>query len=217
MLQWISVPHNQTSFFDTGKEEFNLPDAEIILYRHFFDLTESNLYFENLLTEVAWEQESILMFGKMTPLPRLTAWYGDPKTSYTYSSLKNEPLPWSEALLEIRQQLSELTDGTFNSVLLNLYRNGSDSVAWHADDEKELGVSPTIASVSFGQTRKFAFKKKDAGTEVLSIDLNHGDVLIMSGETQQNYLHQIPRSAKKMEPRINMTFRSVYTPDLSAD
>ena len=211
------MPHNQTSFFDTGKEEFNLPDAEIILYRHFFDLTESNLYFENLLTEVAWEQESILMFGKMTPLPRLTAWYGDPKTSYTYSSLKNEPLPWSEALLEIRQQLSELTDGTFNSVLLNLYRNGSDSVAWHADDEKELGVSPTIASVSFGQTRKFAFKKKDAGTEVLSIDLNHGDVLIMSGETQQNYLHQIPRSAKKMEPRINMTFRSVYTPDLSAD
>ncbi len=211
------MPHNQTSFFDTGKEEFNLPGAEIILYRHFFDLTDSNLYFENLLTEVAWEQESILMFGKMTPLPRLTAWHGDPKTSYTYSSLKNEPLPWSETLLEVRQQLSELADAKFNSVLLNLYRNGSDSVAWHADDEKELGVNPSIASVSFGQTRKFAFKKKDAGTEVLSIDLNHGDVLIMSGETQQNYLHQIPRSAKKMGPRINMTFRNVYTPNLSAD
>jgi len=216
MLQWISVHHNQTSFFESDKEEFNLPYAEIILYRSVFDLSDSNLYFETLLAEVPWEQESIQMFGKMTPLPRLTAWYGDPKTTYTYSSLKNEPLPWSEILLEVRQHIIELTDNTFNSVLLNLYRNGSDSVAWHADDEKELGVNPTIASVSFGQTRKFAFKKKSGGGEILSIDLNHGDVLIMRGETQQNYLHQIPRSAKKMKPRINMTFRNVHTSDLSA-
>ena len=159
MLRFISVHHNQPSFFETDKEELELAGAKVVLYRHFFNLNQSNLYFESLLKEVSWKQEKILMFGKMTPLPRLTAWYGEPTATYTYSKLENKPTPWNSILLEIKQQLNKLSGAEFNSALLNLYRTGSDSVAWHADDEKELGLSPTIGSVSLGQTRKFAFKK----------------------------------------------------------
>ena len=144
-----------------------------------------------------------------TPIPRLSAWYGDPGASYTYSGIAMSPIPWTPLLLQIRNRLIEATQSNFNSLLANLYRDGQDSVGWHADDEIELGDSPTIASLSFGESRKFKMKQKQNKEEKFSLDLNDGDLLIMKGDTQKNWLHEIPSSAKKMGPRINLTFRKI--------
>ena len=152
------------------------------------------------------------MYGKINPIPRLSAWYGDEGTSYTYSGITMSPSPWTSLLLDIRQQLNDLSGNDFNSLLANLYRDGNDSVGWHADDEAELGENPTIASLSFGESRRFLMKQKENEGEKLSLDLNNGDLLIMKGATQQNWLHQVPRSKKQLGARINLTFRSIAAP-----
>ncbi|HNN87507.1 MAG TPA: alpha-ketoglutarate-dependent dioxygenase AlkB, partial [Pseudomonadales bacterium] len=141
---------------------------------------------------------------------RLTAWYGDEGSRYQYSAVNLHALPWTPTLLNIKQRVEAHSDGiTFNSVLLNLYRNGSDGVAWHSDNEAELGPKPIIASVSFGQERPFQLRHIQDKNLKYSLPLPHGSLLIMRGETQRNWLHQIPKSAKAMAPRINLTFRVV--------
>ncbi|GAB3536759.1 hypothetical protein GCM10027443_27860 [Pontibacter brevis] len=148
------------------------------------------------------------MFGKQLPVPRLTAWYGD--KGYTYSGLYNKPQPWVPVLQSLRERVQEVTGQEYNSVLLNFYRSGNDSMGWHADDEAELGKEPAIASLSFGGERRFSLKhrtRKDLKT--VTIPLTHGSLLLMQGPTQYYWLHHIPKTKHPVQPRINLTFRNV--------
>ncbi len=191
-------------------ESLSMPDGDVLLYRTLFDGKESNQLFSELHDNTNWKQESVKLYGKLVPIPRLTAWYGDSGKSYTYSKIAMSPEPWTPTLLVIKSKIEALSGVQFNSVLLNLYRHGSDSVAWHSDDEPELGENPVIGSVSFGGTRRFMFRhkyKKELKKEVV---LTHGSFLIMKGATQHFWQHQIPKTAKKIEPRINLTFRIIW-------
>ena len=190
-------------------ERIIIPDGELIYFPHFFSEEESNVYFQKLSHEIEWQQESITMFGKKIPQPRLTAWYGD--KSYTYSGLTWQPKPWNSILSEIKTKVDQAANTAFNSVLLNLYRHGKDRMGWHSDDEPELGINPVIASLSFGEKRVFHFKHRfDKDIERVRIHLEHGSLLIMRGTTQHYWHHQIPKTSREIEPRINLTFRVVF-------
>jgi alkylated DNA repair dioxygenase AlkB len=189
---------------------YAMPDADIVLYPDFFNVTESDRFLEHLLVHTAWKQEHIRLWGKMMALPRLTAWYGDAGKAYTYSGLTVHPHPWTPTLLAIKRRIETVTEAHFNSVLLNLYRDGCDSVAWHSDDETELGPHPVIGSVSFGATRRFQFKHKDRRTHRTSIALPHGSLLLMQGTTQHCWLHCLPKTTRTCGPRINLTFRVIW-------
>lgn len=194
-----------------SKETLNLPNSEIDLYHQFFNESTSYQLLETLKQEINWQQEYIKIYGKENPVPRLTAWHGDEGYAYTYSGIRMEPAPWTETLLFIKQQIEPIAKVKFNSVLLNFYRDGKDGVAWHSDDEPELGNYPVIASVSFGGTRKFSLKLKDkTRSEKHDILLSNGDLLLMKGETQKYWYHQIPKTKKTVFPRINLTFRVIH-------
>lgn len=177
-------------------------------YPDFFNSKESDFYLEALQTTILWSQESMKMYGKQVLFPRLTAWYGDHGMRYSYSGLTFDPHFWTDELLAIKQKIEPIAQTTFNSVLLNLYRYGKDSMAWHADDEKELGRNPIIASVNFGATRSFQMRHKQT-KEKISLALSHGSLLIMQGEMQHFWQHQVPKTAKKVGERINLTFRVI--------
>lgn len=186
---------------------YDLPNSDITYYPDFFDEFDCNYFYEKLLKDVKWETKTLNFSGREVPIPRLTAWYGD--TSYTYSGLKLEPNPWTSTLLCLKSSVGGRAVHPFNSVLLNLYRDGQDSVSWHSDDEKELGRNPVIASVSFGATRDFKLKHRYLDYKE-TISLTNGSLLVMRGETQHYWLHSIPKTTKKVEPRINLTFRTIY-------
>jgi alkylated DNA repair dioxygenase AlkB len=192
-------------------QALDLPDGDVVFYPSFFPQPEADRLLGELLATTAWRQESIKLYGKPIDVPRLTAWYGDEGTGYIYSGIVNEPQPWTPALLRVKQAVEALAGVTFNSVLLNRYRSGKDSVAWHSDDEKEFGENPVIASVSFGGSRTFQFKHKRRKDLKASIELTHGSLLIMRGATQHNWVHQIPKTAKDVPERVNLTFRTVRT------
>ncbi|QDZ38574.1 alpha-ketoglutarate-dependent dioxygenase AlkB [Euhalothece natronophila Z-M001] len=193
------------------EEKLNLPHSDIKIYRNFFDAKTSDYFFSQLEKEINWKQEYIKLYGKENPVPRLTAWYGDKGYSYTYSGITMNPEPWTNSLLEIKHKIETIAQVNFNSVLLNLYRDGNDGVAWHSDDEPELGKHPIIGSVSLGGERRFSFKYRDkSNPERHDINLKHGDFLLMQGETQQYWYHQIPKTKKSVLPRINLTFRVIY-------
>lgn len=196
----------------SGPQVLELVDGEVIFYEHFFDAQTSEKIYAELMQQTAWRQDAITLFGKTMPLPRLTAWYGDPGKSYTYSGIPMDPQPWTPTLKWIKEAIEPVCEVTFNSVLLNLYRDGNDSVAWHSDDEPELGENPVIGSVSLGAARKFAFKHKKEPTKykVQSLELTSGSLLIMRGATQHHWYHQIPKTSKKVGSRINLTFRVIY-------
>ena len=191
------------------KQVYELPDAEIAMYPNFFSEDESDRIFADLYESVEWKQEEIFLYGKKIALPRLTAWYGDEGKTYTYSKIKMNPSPWIPVMEHLKRKLEEVCDEQFNSVLLNLYRSGSDSVAWHSDDEKELGKAPSIASLSFGDTRSFQLRHKFKKDLKLNIKLTYGSLLIMGGETQRYWQHQIPKTRSLVNPRINLTFRKI--------
>jgi alkylated DNA repair dioxygenase AlkB len=151
----------------------------------------------------------VKMWDKQTLTPRLTAWYGDPQTNYAFTGLKLDPMPWTPELLEIKARVEPLAGVTFNSVLLNYYRDGNDSVAWHGDKENVLGKRPVIASVSFGQVRSFDIRSKPDHREIYSIRLEHGSFLLMKAGLQEAFEHRIAKSSRPMKPRINLTFRVV--------
>ncbi len=187
-----------------------LPDGDIRLVPHFLPNSRADAYFEGLVGAVDWEQHEIRIGGRIVASPRLSAWYGDSGASYRYSGLSLEPRPWSPLMRELKAQVEEVSGSLFNSVLLNLYRDGVDSMGWHSDDERELGERPVIASVSLGATRRFRLRhKKRPDLEPVVIGLEHGSLLIMKGETQRFWKHQLPKSKKVSEPRLNLTFRSV--------
>ncbi len=188
-----------------------MPSTEQLQYHPLlFDPKEQSLLMNALQEEIPWKQEHIKLFGKTHPTPRLTAWHGDTHCVYKYSGVVNQPFPWTPSLLIIKTRIESLSNGTtFNCVLLNFYRDGSDKMGWHSDDEKELGPNPSIASVSFGATRRFDFKHKTEAHNKFSIQLESGSLLLMQGDMQHHWLHQIPAQKRIQEPRINLTFRYI--------
>ncbi len=190
-------------------EPIPLPDADLLYYREFFGVSEASAYLESLLARVPWRQERITLFGKEIASPRLTAWYGDPGIAYIYSGVTLVASGWDPALLAIRERVNEVATAAFNSVLVNYYRDEKDSVGWHSDDEPSLGRDPLIASVSLGATRSFRLEHKRIRGLRASIDLIHGSLLLMRGETQHHWRHGLPRSRLPCGPRINLTFRTV--------
>ena len=186
-----------------------LPNADLQFYPEAFTQPEATAYFDSLLEFIAWEQRQISFFGQLVNQPRLVAWYGDPDAVYTYSNTTFEPLPWIAPLIEIKRRVETVADVTFNSVLCNLYRDGSDSMGFHSDDEPELRTVPVIASVSFGATRTLRFHHKKRSDLKYSLELTHGSLLVMQGTTQQFWKHGIPKTSKPVGPRINLTFRVV--------
>ena len=188
--------------------KISMPDAEVVYFLGLFSLSEADLLFAQLQREVTWKQEKIKLYGQVHDLPRLTAWYGDPAKTYIYSGITVRSLEWIAPLLEIKRRIEGVSYYSFNSVLLNRYRNGSASVSWHADDEPALGQNPLIGSVSFGEARPFHMKHKSLN-EKRKIILEHGSYLLMKGSTQHYWLHQIPKSKRAMGERINLTFRNI--------
>lgn len=188
-----------------------MPDAKVIYYPQAFSPDESDALFQQLITTIEWRQDNIKIYGREIPQPRLTAWYGDEEAVYTYSNIINHPLPWLPVLLQIKQRCEAIAKASFNSVLLNYYRNGQDSMGWHQDNEPELGEQPVIASVSFGAMRRFQFRhKKRKDLDTMSIELAHGSLLLMRGETQHYWKHQLPKTAQPVGARINLTFRFIH-------
>lgn len=159
---------------------------------------------------IDWEQDHIRMYGKTHPLPRLTAWYGDPGAAYTYSGIKSEPKPWNPCLLYLREHIERYSGARFNSVLLNWYRNGEDYLNWHTDDEKELGTNPTIASVNFGETRDFQLRRNSDHQQKITIALQHGTLLLMQGALQHHWEHAVPVRKRVAGSRFNLTFRLIH-------
>jgi alkylated DNA repair dioxygenase AlkB len=187
-----------------------LPEAKLKLFHCFFDPTESDHFFQTLLAQTQWEQRYLTVFGKTYPEPRLTAWHGDAGKGYSYSGITLEPLPWTPTLLQIKARVDSAAQTVFNSVLLNLYRHGRDSNGWHQDNEPELGHNPVIASVSFGAARRFQLRHKfRRELPKVEFELPHGSLLLMAGPTQHYWQHQIPKTAKPVEVRINLTFRVI--------
>ena len=199
--------------FSSGREEqivFDLPDAELVLYKYLFPKAEADELYNKLLQDTQWQQDDITLYGKTHLTPRLTAWYGDAEKDYTFSGDKMNPHPWTPELLSIKSKIEEKAAVTFTSVLLNLYRNGKDSVGWHRDNEKEFGTNPVIGSVSFGETRVFQIKHKfRKDLKKVDIPLTHGSFLLMGGPMQHYWEHQVPKTAKEVLPRINLTFRVI--------
>jgi alkylated DNA repair dioxygenase AlkB len=174
-----------------------------------FDRADCARLMNDLISTTEWRQEFVQFYGKRHPIPRQTAWFGDPDAQYTYSKIPNAPSPWTPTLFYIKSRVEELSGTTFNSVLINRYRDGNDSVAWHADDEPELGREPVIGSVSFGATRTMQFRSTSDARETISLPLETGSVLVMRGESQQAWKHQIPKERTIRQERLNLTFRVV--------
>jgi alkylated DNA repair dioxygenase AlkB len=180
----------------------------------FFTPDESTQLQERLIQTVPWRQDPIKIFGKSMMQPRLTCWMGDPGAIYKYSSLTLDPEPWTSEVARIKESLESALGVIFNSVLLNYYRDGNDSMGWHRDNEKELGKEPVIASVTFGAERRFLLRRHKTKDDQISLKLGHGSVLVMSGALQEFWEHSVPKtgklSAEQIGPRINLTFRRVF-------
>ena len=202
--------NNQLDLFNNDNQLRDLKNNLNVEYiRDCFNKTEREVFFELLKKNIDWKQDFIKMFGKSHPLPRLTAWYGDEKKTYTYSGIPMTPLPWTKDLMEVKSKIEVYSKIQFNSVLLNYYRTGNDSVSWHSDDEKELGEEPIIGSVSFGELRKFRLRNKEDKKLIHNYELDNGSLLIMRGKTQKYWEHEIPKTKKNVRSRINLTFRVV--------
>jgi len=193
-----------------GPLDLDLPDSDIRYWPDWLT-PEKHLMYWQALQSLAWEQSRIRIAGRWLDIPRLNAWYGDESAHYGYSGVRLAVRPWTEELTNLRAAIQAVTGVEFNSVLANYYRDGNDSVDWHADDEKELGQDPIIASLSLGATRTFCLKHRyDKTLKAINIDLLPGSLLLMAGGTQKNWLHRIPKTKKPVAGRINLTFRRVF-------
>ena len=184
------------------------PDADIEYIENFYSKHDAEIIFQDLTQNLAWRHDDIKMFGKVMKIPRLQAWYGDNYLSYRYSNITLVAEPWSVSLLAIKEKVSRYCQHDFNAVLANLYRDQQDSVGWHSDNEPELGALPTIASLSFGAEREFQLKHIIT-KEKKSISLAPGSLLIMRGNTQKYWQHSLPKRAKSITSRVNLTFRHI--------
>ena len=187
----------------------DIPDAELRFEPHWLGAGEADALLEALREQIAWETHRIKLFGKEHDSPRLSCWIGDPGASYVYSRARFEPRPWPPVLAALRPRVDAASGVAMNSVLANLYRSGQDAMGWHSDDEPELGARPVIASVSLGGTRRFRFRHRRDHSRTFALDLPHGSLLLMSGDTQANWQHALPRTARPVAPRLNLTFRRI--------
>jgi alkylated DNA repair dioxygenase AlkB len=191
-------------------QSLSLPGADLRLLPRWLGREEADGVLAELLDSIPWEVHRIRIFGREVDSPRLSCWIGDPDATYVYSRTRFEPHPWTDVLAALRVRAEQACGARFNSVLANLYRDGRDAMGWHSDDEPELGPRPMIASVSLGAERRFCLRpraKEGARREVRSIELPHGSLLCMAGETQRHYQHALPRTTAAVGPRINLTFR----------
>ncbi|WP_216923283.1 alpha-ketoglutarate-dependent dioxygenase AlkB [Synechococcus sp. CCAP 1479/9] len=232
-----NIEHTWQWIESHGGYRIQVPDGEIMFIERFFEpkisdrcvayflendrLDWRTTHWKDLSTEqlaqirfthINWKQESIRLYGKSVLLPRLTAWYGDRGRNYTYSGIHCCPDEWNRGLLHLKQKIEASAGLTFNSVLLNWYRNGEDHLHWHADDEAELGLNPVIASANFGQPRDFLIRRKDDHSKRIKLPLRHGTLLIMRGELQHHWQHSVPRRKKVTGSRFNLTFRRIGPP-----
>jgi alkylated DNA repair dioxygenase AlkB len=201
----------QVLFNDTGADNRSLLPfkGEASYWCSFFTQAEADSFLLQLVETIAWKQEPIKIFGKEVLQPRLTAWYGDEGKSYSYSGITMRPVIWTDVLLQIKQRVETIAGTSFNSALLNYYRNGQDSMGWHRDNEKELGINPVIASVSFGAARNFQLRLYGDKSRAKTITLTHGSLLLMRGETQHYWEHRVPKTTAALGARVNITFRVV--------
>ena len=183
-------------------------DGSAVLHEEAFPADRASAAFEELLATNPWESHDLVVFGTKYREPRLSTWHAIDNLPYTYSGLTRQPVPFTPLLHELRARCEAIASARFNAVLVNLYRNGSDGVGWHADDEPENGIEPVIASVSLGATRRFDFRHRASGNTV-KVELEHGSVVVMSGLSQQCWVHQIAKTKMPVGPRINLTFRWV--------
>jgi len=181
-------------------------DGAVFLHPDALPRADADRLLETLQSGIAWRQEVATLMGRRVPIPRLTAWHG--QAGYVYSGIRMTPAPWTPPLLELRALAETLAGQPFDSVLLNLYRDGRDSVSWHADNEPGLGRNPVIASLSLGAVRRFQLKHRRLPAR-LALDLPHGSCLVMAGATQHHWLHQLPKTRAPVGARINLTFRKM--------
>lgn len=192
----------------SGTIQLDNHGSEIQYIPNLFIKEQADRYFQQLKQGIEWQQEIVTVYGKTHKTPRLTAWYGDEDIEYTYSGLSVVTKAWTQTLNEIKNSVKAVANRGFNSVLLNLYRDGKDGVGWHSDDEPELGVAPVIASLSLGEIRRFDLRCKADHSQRYQLELDSGSLLIMRGNTQQLWQHQIAKRSVKLEARINLTFRN---------
>jgi alkylated DNA repair dioxygenase AlkB len=187
-----------------------IPDAEIYYLRSIdIGVTPESLLYQ-LISNTVWRSETVIVWGKKFVQPRLIAWYGDAGRAYTYSGIKLDPLPWTKLLIDVKLRIEAISAATFNSVLLNYYRDNRDSMGFHSDDEPELGDKPTIASLSLGEQRTFVLKhKRDLNLKSVRLELASSSLLLMKGDTQKNWKHGILKKVRSCGPRINLTFRQI--------
>lgn len=191
-------------------KKYSLKDGEVWFMPNFMPPEKAIFYYKALEENINWRQEKIKYYGKIFPVPRKTAWYGYEGFDYKYSGIMCNPEPWTKELMDIKRVIEHfMPKQDFNSVLLNMYRDGSDKVSWHADDEKGLGINPTIASVSLGAVRRFDLKHKEDKDLKLQIELTPGSLIVMTGSLQHHWVHQIPVQKRIKEPRINLTYRTI--------
>lgn len=199
----------QLSMFKEAGQSAGLPEQLLEYHPDFFNVRETDFLLDKFIQDTPWKQKVVSMYDKQVVTPRLTAWYADPET-YDYTSLRRSaPMVWTPELLMIKEKVEVISGVRFNSVLLNYYRDGNDSVAWHSDNEKALGPRPVIASVSFGQVRCFDIRCKQNHSEKYSIKLESGSLMIMKGDLQQHWEHRVAKSVQPMRARVNLTFRIV--------
>jgi alkylated DNA repair dioxygenase AlkB len=195
--------------------DLHLEDGVAVYWPEAFGRAEADTLFDQLRADIQWREEEIIIFGERKRVPRLVAWHGDAGAAYTYSGVRHEPEPWTAPLAELRARVEALSGQRFNAVLLNLYRSGADGMGWHADDEPELGVNPAIASVSLGATRRFRLRHRRRKALTRELDLAHGSLLLMSGTTQHHWVHALPKTARAVGERINLTFRALVQASVS--
>jgi alkylated DNA repair dioxygenase AlkB len=183
-------------------------DGIVNYYGKIFTIADSLSYLEKLLSKIEWKNDEAIIYGRHIITKRKAAWYGDRNYSYTYSNTTKQALAWTTELLELKKNVEKITGVSYNSCLLNLYHDGNEGMAWHSDDEKNLGKNTNIASLSFGAERKFSLKHK-LTKETISIVLENGSLLVMKGSTQTNWQHCLPKTTKVKSPRVNLTFRTI--------
>jgi alkylated DNA repair dioxygenase AlkB len=198
--------------FSTHKELEHIPmqDAEVYYLLHLPLVQPPHIVLGQLIDEVPWRAEKIVVWGRTYLQPRLIAWYGDVGMNYTYSGINLSPLPWTQALLDIKSRVEAFARTDFNSVLLNYYRDHRDSMGLHSDDEPELGERPILASLSLGEERTLILKhKREKALKLVRLKLASGSLLLMKGETQHHWKHGIEKETRPCGPRVNLTFRRI--------
>ncbi len=194
------------NFLPKGPIDIITEDGTLQFFEHYSDEK-----IEDIIESIHWRNDTITLYGKTFPQPRLTAWYGDLGVKYSYSNIHMQALPWTPVLLKLKNQLESELQVRFNSVLVNYYRDGNDHMSYHSDDEKSLGVNPTIASLSFGETRSFHLKHKfDLGKKTVVLPITDGSLVVMKDELQHFWQHKITKTKKLIGPRVNLTFRMIY-------